>query len=108
MATFPVTSRACRMIARRLAAFLSSFLVCHKGLGLAAFTSSGAKNASTLTSPALTRFSVQHAETVFLGRAGGSQSGSQRAQSTGDPGRRPATIGPGERHIGRRGATSGD
>ena len=39
---------------------------------------------------------------------GGSQSGSQRAQPSGDVRRRPATITPGERHIGRRRATSGD
>ena len=52
--------------------------------------------------------SVQHAAAVFPARAGGSQSGSQRAQSSGDARRRPATIDPGERHIGPREATSGD
>jgi hypothetical protein len=39
---------------------------------------------------------------------GGSQSGSQRAQPSGDAERRPATVTPGERHVGRHQATSGD
>jgi len=38
----------------------------------------------------------------------GSQSGSQRAQSSGDAGRCPASIIPGERHNGRHEATPGD
>jgi hypothetical protein len=39
---------------------------------------------------------------------GESQSGSQRAQPSGDAERRPATITPGERLAGRHRATSGD
>jgi hypothetical protein len=44
----------------------------------------------------------------LLAALGGSQSGSQRAQPSGDTRRRPATITPDERHAGRRRATSGD
>jgi hypothetical protein len=54
------------------------------------------------------RSSVQQAGAGFLAALGGSQSGSQRAQPSGDAERRPATITPGERHIGRHRATSGD
>ena len=43
-----------------------------------------------------------------MGGADGSQSGSQRAQSSGDAGRRPACIAPGGRHTERHGAASGD
>jgi hypothetical protein len=58
----------------------------------------------------LARFEVlfDRQEPGFWAALGGSQSGSQRAQPSGDAERRPATITPGGWHAGRHRATSGD
>jgi hypothetical protein len=75
---------------------------------LAIFTDPAAGEPEYLDLACEIRSSVQQAEAGFLGSAGGSQSGRERAQPSGDAERRPATITPGERHTGRHRATSGD
>jgi hypothetical protein len=71
------------------------------------FSDLAAKRVSTLISPVIARFSVQHVEAVCLGRAGGSQSGSQRVQPPGYVRRHPACVAAVQRHIGRRQPTFG-
>ena len=72
------------------------------------FTGSVARNRSTLISVAKFELLFNRQKAGSRAALGGSQSGSQRAQSSGDAERRPATIAPGERHTGRHRATSGD
>ena len=74
----------------------------------AIFTGSIAGNRSILILLAKFEVLFNRQEPGCWAQLGGSQSGSQRAQPSGDAERRPATITPGECHIGRREPTSGD
>jgi hypothetical protein len=68
----------------------------------------GHQNRSTLISFAKFEVLFKRREPGYRAALGRSQSGSQRAQPSGDAERRPATITPGEPHIRRHRATSGD
>jgi hypothetical protein len=68
----------------------------------------GRRDRITLTLLAKFEGQFNRQESGSRAALGGSQSGSQRAQPSGGTERRPATITPGERHVRRHRATSGD